>query len=106
MALDSPQLTEFCNSELRQLGDLITKLDLRSAAAITEYNARDLGTVINAGGSSGPVLDGSAADGRTICTGGDVFNFITLLQNLQTFFADTGRRDVIAKWNVNGHKGS
>jgi hypothetical protein len=60
--------------------------------------------VINAGGSSGPVLDGSATDGRTIATGGDVFNFITLLQNMQTFFADVGRRDVIAKWNVNGHK--
>jgi len=104
MALDSPQLTDFANDELRQIGDLLTRLDLRSQAAITEYNARDLGTVINAGGSSGPVLDGSATDGRTICTGGDVFNFITLLQNLQTFLDDPGRRDVIAKWNVNGHK--
>lgn len=58
MALDSPQLTDFANDELRQLGDLFKRIDLRSAAAITEYNARDLGTVINAGGSSGPVLDG------------------------------------------------
>lgn len=104
MALDSPQLVEFANNELRQLGDLIMRLDLRVAAAIGEYNARDLGTVINAGGSSGPVLDGSATDGRTICTGGDVFNFVTLLQNLQTFLGESGRRDVIAKWNVNGHR--
>jgi hypothetical protein len=105
MALDAPQLTEFCNDELRQLGDKLKALDLRSAAGIAEYNARDLGTVINAGGSSGPVLDGAAVDGRTIVTGGDVFNLVTLLQDLQTFFAVAGRRDVITKWNVNGHRG-
>lgn len=105
MALDKTQLIEFCNDELRPLGDLIKRLDLQSAAAQAEYNARDLGTAINTGGSSGPVLDGSATDGRTICTGGDVFNFVTLLQDLQTFFASPGRRDVITKWNVNGHKG-
>lgn len=104
MALDSPQLTEFCNDELRQLGDMLTRMDLRTTAINAEYNARDLGTVINAGGSSNPVLDGSASDGRTICTGGDVFNLITMVQALQTFFAVAGRRDVISKWNVNGHK--
>jgi len=104
MHLDNAQLTEFANDELRQLGDLIKKLDLRSAAAISEYNARNLGTVINDGGSANPVLDGSATDGRTICTGGDVFNLVTLLQNLQTFFSESGRRDVVNKWNVNGHK--
>jgi len=104
MHLNNAQLTEFCNDELRQLGDLLKKVDLRSAAAIAEYNARDLGTVINAGGSSNPVLDGAAVDGRTICTGGDVFNLVTLLQNLQTFFSESGRRDVVTTWNVNGHK--
>lgn len=104
MALDNPQLVEFCNDELRQLGDLLTRLDLRANAAYAEYLARNLGTIINDGGSANPVLDGSAVDGRTICTGGDVFNFITAIQALQTWFADPGRRDVIAKWNVNGHK--
>ena len=104
MALDSPQLVEFCNDELRQLGDRLTTLDLRSAAAITEYFARDLSTIITAGGSTGPVLDGSATDGRTIATGDDAVNMLTLLQAVQTFFDVTGRRDVIAKWNVNGHK--
>lgn len=104
MALDSPQLIDFCNDELRQLGDMITRFDMRSAAAIAEYNARDLGTIINAGGSSGPVLDGSTTDGRTICTGGDVFNAVTLYQAFQTFMSEPGRRDVATKWNVNGHK--
>jgi hypothetical protein len=105
MALDNAQLVEFCNDELRQLGDMLTRLDLRTTAANAEYLARDLGTIIEAGGSSGPVLDGSATDGRTICAGGDVYNLITLVQALQTFFAVAGRRDVIAKWNVNGHRG-
>ena len=104
MALDNPQLVEFCNDELRQIGDRLKALDIRTAAAVAEYNARNLGTVINDGGSSNNVLDGSASDGRTVVTGGDVFNLITLIQELQTFFAVSGRRDVIAKWNVNGHR--
>ena len=105
MALDNAQLVEFCNDELRQLGDMLTRMDLRTTAANAEYLARNLGTIINDGGSSNNVLDGSASDGRTICTGGDIYNLITLIQALQTFFAVAGRRDVIAKWNVNGHKG-
>lgn len=105
MALDNTQLVEFCNDELRQIGDRLTALDIRTAAAVAEYNARNLGTVIDTGGSSNPVLDGSASDGRTIVVGGDVYNLLTMLQDLQTFFAVAGRRDVIAKWNVNGHKG-
>jgi hypothetical protein len=104
MALDNAQLVEFCNDELRQIGDRLNALDIRTAAAVAEYNARNLGTVINDGGSSGPVIDGSATDGRTVVTGGDVFNLITMVQELQTFFAVAGRRDVIAKWNVNGHR--
>lgn len=102
--LDSPQLTEFCNDELRQLGDQLKRIDLRSAAALAEYNARNLGTVINDGGASNPVLDGSAVDGRTICTGGDVYILVTLLQDLQTFFAAGDRRSAVTKWNTNGHK--
>ena len=105
MALDNPQLVEFCNDELRQLGDMLTRLDLRANAAYAEYLARNLGTIINDGGSSNPVLDGSATDGRTICTGGDIYNLITAIQSIQTWFDESGRRDVIAKWNVNGHKG-
>jgi len=103
MALDNPQLTGFCNADLRQLGDLFTRLTTRSEAANATYLARNLGTVINDGGSSNPVLDGSATDGRTICTGGDVFNFATLLTDFEAFMT-SGRRDVIAKWNVNGDR--
>jgi hypothetical protein len=103
MALDNPQLVEFCNDELRQISDRFVALKIRVDAAYEEYNARDLGTIINDGGSSGPVLDGSATDGRTIATGGDVFNLVTLLQDFQTFMT-SGRVDVLYKWQVNGNK--
>jgi hypothetical protein len=103
MALDNPQLVEFCNDELRQIADRFVALKIRVDAAYEEYNARDLGTIINNGGSSGPVLDGSATDGRTIATGGDVFNLVTLLADFQTFMT-AGRVDVLYKWQVNGNK--
>ncbi len=104
MALDNPQLVEFCNDELRQIADRFVALKIRVDAAVEENNARDLGTVINNGGSSGPVLDGSSTDGRTIATGGDVFNLVTLMQDFQTFMT-SGRIDVLYKWQVNGNRG-
>jgi hypothetical protein len=103
MALDNPQLVEFCNDELRQIADKFVQLKIRVDAAYEEYNARNLGTVINDGGSSNPVLDGSATDGRTVATGGDVFNLITLLTDFQTFL-NAGRVDVLYKWQVNGNR--
>ena len=105
MALDNPQLDEFCNDEVRQIADAFVALKARVDSAVTEYNARGLGTIINDGGSSNPVLDGSATDGRTIGTGGDVFNFVTLLQDFQTFYT-SGRNDVLYKWQVNGNRGN
>ncbi len=104
MALDNPQLTEFCNSELRQIADKFVQLKIRADAAYAEYNARNLVTVINDGGASNPVLDGSATDGRTIATGGDVYNMVTLLADFQTFL-NSGRVDVLYKWQVNGTNG-
>lgn len=104
MPLDNPQLKEFCNDELRQIADKFVGLKLRVDAAVAEYNARNLGDVITAGGSSNPVLDGADADGRTIATGGDVWNLVTMLQDFQTFMTQ-GRVDVLFKWQVNGNRG-
>ena len=103
MALDNPQLVEFCNDELRQIADRMVALKIRVDAAYSEYLARELGTVINDGGSTNPVLDGSATDGRTVATGGDVFNLITLMTDFQTFMT-SGRVDVLYKWQVNGSR--
>lgn len=104
MALDNAQLTEFCNDELRQIADKFVGLQIRVDSAVAEYNARNLGTIITDGGSSNPVLDGSAVDGRTIATGGDVWNLVTLMQDFQTFMTQ-GRIDVLYKWQVNGNRG-
>jgi hypothetical protein len=103
MALDNPQLVDFCNDELRQIADEFVRLRNRCIAAREEYDARDLGTIINAGGSSGPVLDGSAVDGRTIATGGDVFNLVTLMSDFATF-CTVDRVDVMYRWQVNGNR--
>ena len=103
MALDQPQLIEFTNVDLRQIADSLTRLITRVESANATYLARNLGTVINDNGASNPVLDGSATDGRTICVGGDVYNFITLLTDFSAFM-NSERRDVIAKWNVNGDR--
>lgn len=103
MALDNAQLVEFCNDELRQIADRFVALKIRVDAAVAEYNSRNLGTIITDGGSGNPVLDGSAADGRTIGTGGDVWNAVTLLQDFQTFMT-SDRVDVLYKWQVNGNR--
>lgn len=101
MALDNPQLVEFCNSDVRQIADMFVRLKTRVDAAVAIYNARGLGTVINNGGAAEPVADGSVRDGRTIATGGDVFNIVTLMQDFQTFYT-AGRNDVVFRWQVNG----
>jgi len=103
MALDNSQLVDFCNDELRQIADRFVALKIRVDHAYQEYLARNLGDVINDGGSTNPVLDGSATDGRTIATGGDVYKFVTLMTDLQTFL-NSGRVEVLYKWQVNGNR--
>jgi hypothetical protein len=103
MALNNPQLVDFCNDELRQIADRFVALQIRVDSAYSTYLARNLGTIINDGGSTNPVLDGSATDGRTIATGGDVYNLVTMMQDFQTFMTQ-GRVDVLYKWQVNGNR--
>lgn len=97
----NPQLVEFANSDLRGLADKLAALDALLAPIVATYNARNLGTIINDGGAGELIADGSQSDGRTRVVGGDVFNLITLIQDLQTFIT-SGRRDVIFKWQVHG----
>jgi hypothetical protein len=104
MALDNTQLVDFCNDELRQLADQFIRLRIRCQAATAEYNARNLGTIINDGGASNVIVDGSATDGRTQRVGGDVYNFVTMIADYNTWMTQ-GRIDVASGWNVNGHKG-
>jgi hypothetical protein len=69
--INDPQLTEFCNADLRQIADVMVRLDSRTFDANATYVARNLGTVIDTGGSSNLITDGSATDGRTRVAGGD-----------------------------------
>ena len=97
-----PQLTKFCNERLRTLGDALAALAFTKApAAVAQYNSEDLGTIITNAGADSLITDGSETDGRPRCTGGDVFNMVTLLQDFNTFMTQ-GRKDVLMKWNVNG----
>ena len=99
--LNNAQLVEFCNSTLRPLADNIQRLVTVLPLIEGVYNARNLGTVINDGGAGNFVADRSDTDGRTRVTGGNVFNLITLVQDMQTFLTQ-GRKDVVTKWQVNG----
>ena len=82
--INNTQLRDFCNDDLRTISDILQKLAILATVHISTYNARDLGTIINDAGASNFVGDGSDADGRTRVTGGDVFNLVTLLQDLNT----------------------
>ena len=99
--LDSPQLKTYANEHLRVIADRLAALDDDVVDATAIYYARDLGTYIDGAGASNLIADGSETDGRTRCTGGDVYNFVTLLSDLTTFLAANNRRDVIAKWFTN-----
>lgn len=102
--LSDPQLVDFCNATLRPLADRLQSLATLLPLAEAVYNARNLGTIINDGGAGNLIADGSDSDGRTRRVGGDVYNLITLVQDLQTFLTQ-GRKDVIAGWQVNGLQG-
>lgn len=99
MALDNPQLVAFANENLRPLANLLQQLSQALTPTMEEYAAKNLGTVIDAGGAGNLIVDGSATDGRTPCTGGDVYNLVTLVQDLQAFLTE-GRIDVIYKWQT------
>ena len=99
----NPQVIEFANVDGRQIADALARLITRTADAKATYLARDLATPIEATGAGNLIADGSASDGRTRVTGGDIYNLVTLMTDFQTFMTQ-GRRDVIAKWKVNGDR--
>jgi hypothetical protein len=99
--LTNPQLVNWANEEGRTFADKLFQLVHHAERAVGEYNQRDLGTIINDGGASELITDGSQTDGRTRVTGGDVFNEVTLMQDFLAFMTQ-GRRDVVMKWEVNG----
>lgn len=101
--INNPQLTRFCNESLRVIADKLAEIDKNLAGIQKDYVAKNLGTIINDAGSTNLITDGSESDGRTRVAGGDVYNLVTLLTDLQTFITE-GRRDVIAKWQIRSYQ--
>jgi hypothetical protein len=100
--LTNAQLVAYSNQVLRPAADVIARLDKHLVPIRAEYDAKNLGSVIEAGGAGEMIADGSTTDGRTRVTGGDIYNLITLIDALKTFMDASGRRSVVAKWQVNG----
>lgn len=99
--ITNPQVVNFANEYGRGVCNALSALNALSAIVRDTYLARDLPTPIEAGGAGNLITDGSQTDGRTRVTGGDIYNLITLLNDLNTFMTQ-GRKDTIAKWRVNG----
>jgi hypothetical protein len=100
--LTNPQLVAYANEVLRPAADALARLDAKAPGMRAEYDAKNLGTAIEAGGAVNLIADGSATDGRTRVAGGDVYNLVTLIDDFSTWVSANGRRDVLAKWQVNG----
>lgn len=96
------QVVNFANEYLRPIADQLTRIDQNIPIIVAVYNNRDLGTEIEKAGAGSTLDDGSSASGRTKRSGGDIYNMITLLQNLKEFMDVPGRRDVVLGWQVNG----
>lgn len=106
MANTNPQVINFANSRIRQMADRMFSLHLESVAVLAEYNAGNIGTLISDVGAGEIISDGSATDGRTQITGGDIFNIMTAIQAYIAFInngavATLDRTSVITKPHVN-----
>lgn len=100
--IQNPQLSRFCNESLRVFADRLAYLDMVNASVAAQYNAENLGGIIDTAGAGSLITDGSETDGRPRVAGGDVYNLITLLSDFKAFMDanNGGRRDVLAKWKI------
>lgn len=103
---DDPQVVAFSNNRVRPMADVIYSAYYRAKSVIADYNAGDIGTKINNEGPSELIADGSATDGRTRITGGDIYNFIGACQELVDYVeggavATLDRQVTITKPHVN-----
>lgn len=102
----NPQVVSFSNTRVRPIADRLFSLRIEAHALLDEYNAGDIGTKINDAGAGELIVDGSAVDGRTPITGGDIFNLVTAVQAFIAYVenaavATADRVSVITKPHVN-----
>lgn len=104
--ISNPQVVAFSNQRIRPLCDQMYSLYYNAKAVVADYNAGDIGTKIDAGGAGNNIADGSSTDGRTVITGGDIYNVITWAQQIINFVENQAvstadRLSVISKPHVN-----
>lgn len=97
----SPQVVDFANNSMRTLANDLTKTEATLTVIKDTYDARNLGTIISDAGAGNLIADGSALDGRTRRTGGDVFNMVTFIDDFNAFLDQNGRRELLHGWQVN-----
>lgn len=78
--ITNPQAVLYCNAVIRPLADRMMQLLRAAQLAESEFTAQGLNALIP--NDASPIIDGSATDGRTPITGGDVN---ILLANAQTY---------------------
>jgi len=100
--ITDPQVIAFSNQELRPVADALFQAYYRAKELNQNYVAGNIGSLINTAGAGNLLHDGSEVDGRTRITGGDIYNFITLIGDFISFTDAPGRLDVITKPHVNG----
>ena len=102
--IDNPQVVRFCNEQVRVLADLLASAYYTAKAVRDWYDAHpEIGAELTAN-MSGAVVDGSAADGRSIITGNDVLGLIARAGELvNDYDADGGaKRNTVLRVEVNG----
>lgn len=104
--ITNAQVVAFSNQRVRPMADKLYTAYYHAKATIADYNAGDIGTKIDAAGSSELIADGSTTDGRTRITGGDIYNIITALQQFVAYYeggavTTADRTSVISKPHVN-----
>ena len=104
--ITNPQVVAFSNARIRPACDDMYSLYYKCKALVADYTAANIGSLINAAGDGNLVDDGSATDGRTRITGGDIYNVLTWAQQIVNFVENQAvttadRASVISKPHVN-----
>ena len=101
----NPQVVTFANERVRPIANKFYQLYYDALSVNADYTAGDIGTKIDTAGASELIADGSAVDGRTRITGGDIYNLMTAIGQFIAYMEGTSvttadRRSVIAKPHV------
>lgn len=98
----NPQLRVFSNEEVRDIADKLYGAYYAAKNTHLEYFNQGIGGIIDAGGASNIIADGSSTDGRSQITGGDIYLLIGILEGFMAFLEANGRLAKLADIQVNG----